>query len=227
MGKLFLVPTPIGNLSDMTFRGVEVLKSAAYILAEDTRVSRKILQHFEIENKLISLHSANEHRLTHKHVDFLAGSEENLAMISDAGTPGLSDPGYLIVKYSLEKNIPVECLPGATAFLPALIESGLPSDRFCFEGFLPHKKGRQKRLKELSEESRTIVFYESPYRVLKLFQELIDHIGEDRQASFSRELTKLHGETVRGTVAELYERLANTTKIKGEFVIVVAGKQKK
>ncbi|MBV6460773.1 MAG: Ribosomal RNA small subunit methyltransferase I [Flavobacteriales bacterium] len=222
MPKLYIVPTPIGNLQDITLRALDILKMADVILAEDTRQSSKLLQHYSIQKPLISFHQHNEHKnLNHVIQKLKAG--EILALISDAGTPGISDPAFLLVRECIKENIEVECLPGATAFVPALINSGLPCERFCFEGFLPHKKGRNSRLLSLKEETRTILFYESPYRVLKSLEQLIEVFGEDRQASISRELTKLHEETVRGTLKELLDYF-KSKEIKGEFVIVVQGK---
>lgn len=191
MPKLYIVPTPIGNLQDITLRALEVLKMSDVILAEDTRQSSKLLQHYSIQKPMISFHQHNEHKnLNHIIQKLKAG--ETLALISDAGTPGISDPAFLLVRECIKENIEVECLPGATAFVPALINSGLPCERFCFEGFLPHKKGRNSRLLALKEETRTLIFYESPYRILKTLEQLIEVFGEERQASISRELTKLH-----------------------------------
>lgn len=221
MGKLFLVPTPIGNLEDMTFRAIRILKEVDVILAEDTRTSAKLLHHYEIKNKLVSHHKFNEH----KTVEMIAGQIEegkNVALISDAGTPGISDPGFLLVKTCLEKDIEVECLPGATALIPALVNSGFPTDRFTFEGFLPQKKGRQKKIKELVFEARTMIFYESPYRLLKTLEQFSEFLGGDRRASVSRELSKLFEENKRGTLAELIEYFGSKA-IKGEIVIVLEG----
>ena len=223
MGKLYLVPTPIGNLDDMTLRAIKVLKEVDVVLAEDTRTSGKLLKHFEINTPLQSHHMHNEH----KQVDTLVQKIKDgasFALISDAGTPAISDPGFLLTRACVENDIEVECLPGATAFVPALVNSGLPNDRFVFEGFLPLKKGRQTRLLELAEETRTLVFYESPHKLLKTLTHFAEYFGEDRPVSVSRELTKLYEETVRGTVAELIAYF--TTKApKGEFVIVVGGKK--
>ncbi|WP_306012621.1 MULTISPECIES: 16S rRNA (cytidine(1402)-2'-O)-methyltransferase [unclassified Allomuricauda] len=223
MGKLYLVPTPIGNLEDMTLRAIKVLKEVDVVLAEDTRTSGKLLKHFEIDTPLQSHHMHNEH----KQVDGLVKKMKEgaiFALISDAGTPAISDPGFLLTRACVENDIEVECLPGATAFVPALVNSGLPNDRFVFEGFLPIKKGRQTRLLELAEETRTMVFYESPHKLLKTLTQFAEYFGEDRPVSVSRELTKLYEETVRGTVAELVAYF--TTKApKGEFVIVVGGKK--
>jgi 16S rRNA (cytidine1402-2'-O)-methyltransferase len=221
MGKLFLVPTPIGNLEDMTLRGIRILKEVDVILAEDTRTSSKLLVHFEIKNKLISHHKYNEH----KTVEMIARQIEdgkNVALISDAGTPGISDPGFLLVRTCLEREIEVECLPGATALIPALVNSGFPTDRFTFEGFLPQKKGRQKKIKELVNEPRTMIFYESPYRLVKSLEQFAEFLGSDRKASVSRELSKFFEENRRGTLTELIEYFSSKT-IKGEIVIVVEG----
>ncbi len=223
MGKLFLVPTPIGNLEDMTFRGIRILKEADLILAEDTRTSAKLLAHFEIRNKLVSHHKFNEHQT----VEMIARQIEdgkNVALISDAGTPGISDPGFLLVRTCLEKEIEVECLPGATALIPALVNSGFPTDRFTFEGFLPQKKGRQKKIKELVTEPRTMIFYESPYRLVKSLEQFAEFMGSNRKASVSRELSKFFEENRRGTLAELIEYFSNKT-VKGEIVVVLEGYQ--
>ena len=221
MGKLFIVPTPIGNLEDMTFRAINVLKKADLILAEDTRTSGKLLQHFGIQNKLSSHHKFNEHQSVEGIIKRLEAGE-TIALISDAGTPGISDPGFLIVRSCIAKGIDVECLPGATALIPAIVNSGLPCDRFCFEGFLPQKKGRQTRLKELALEERTMAFYESPYRLIKTLEQFAEYFGEDRQASVSREISKLYEENAHGTLSELIAHF-NSKTIKGEIVIVVAG----
>ncbi len=221
MGKLYIVPTPVGNLEDMTFRAVRVLKEADLILAEDTRTSGVLLKHFEIKNALRSHHKYNEHRT----VEPLARKiREGLtvALISDAGTPGVSDPGFLLVRECVSCGVEVECLPGATAFVPALVDSGLPMDKFCFEGFLPVKKGRMTRLAELSAERRTMVFYESPHRVVKTLAGFTECFGPDRRASVSREISKVHEETARGTLAELLEHFTKEEP-RGEFVIVVEG----
>lgn len=221
MGKLYLVPTPIGNLDDMTLRAIKILKGANLILAEDTRTSSKLLHHFEIQNKLSSHHKFNEHQTTENIVRRIEGGE-TIALISDAGTPGISDPGYLLVKKCLENQIEVECLPGATALVPALVNSGLPSDRFCFEGFLPVKKGRQTKLKELVTEKRTMIFYESPYRLVKTLEQFCEFFGTERPASVSRELSKMYEENVRGSLVEILEHF-KAKAIKGEIVIVVGG----
>lgn len=220
MGKLFIVPTPIGNLEDITLRAINVLKSVALILAEDTRTSGRLLKHYEIKTPLRSFHMHNEHEKLESILEELRG-ETNIALISDAGTPAISDPGFLLVRASIENNISVECLPGATALIPALVNSGLPSDRFVFEGFLPHKKGRKTRLELLATEQRTIIFYESPYRLLKTLLQLKEYFG-DRQASVSRELTKMYEENVQGTLSELYTYFSKGT-IKGEIVLIVEG----
>ena len=221
MSKLYLVPTPIGNLEDMTFRAIKVLKEVDLILAEDTRNSGKLLKHFEIGTHMQSHHMHNEHKTVENLVARLK-SGETIALISDAGTPAISDPGFFLVREAIKNDLQVECLPGATAFVPALVNSGLPSDSFVFEGFLPVKKGRQTRLKKLAEEERTIVLYESPHRLLKTLEEFAQYLGEDRQASVSRELTKMYEETVRGTLAEIKSHFENNI-LKGEFVICIAG----
>lgn len=222
-GKLYLVPTPIGNLEDMTFRAIRILKEADVILAEDTRTSAPLLKHFGIDKKAYSHHQHNEHKATSEIIKFLKEGK-NIALISDAGTPAISDPGFFLVREALKNEIEVNCLPGATAFVPALVNSGLPSDQFVFEGFLPVKKGRQTRLKLLADEERTMIFYESPHRLLKTLAEFAEYLGEDRQASVSRELTKIYEETVRGTVIEIKSHFENNI-LKGEFVICVAGKE--
>jgi len=223
MSKLFLVPTPIGNLEDMTFRGIRVLKESDFILAEDTRTSGKLLKYFGIETPMHSHHMHNEHKTVQKWVnEILTG--KTIALITDAGTPAISDPGFLLVRECVKNNIEIDCLPGATAFVPALVNSGLPCEKFVFEGFLPQKKGRKTRLKLLAEEERTIVFYESPYRVLKTLQQFAEFIGEDRQVSVSREITKRFEETLRGTVSEVLTYFENQDP-KGEFVIVLEGKR--
>ncbi len=222
MSKLFIVPTPIGNLNDMTFRAIEVLKTVDIILAEDTRNSGKLLKHFEIETRMSSYHMHNEHKIVESIAQRIAEGE-TIALISDAGTPAISDPGFLLVRKCVELNIDVECLPGATAFVPALVNSGLPNDKFFFEGFLPHKKGRQTRLKELAELKQTIILYESPHRLIKTLTQLAEFFGAERKASVSRELSKLHEENARGTVHELIEHFEKKV-VKGEIVIIVAGK---
>lgn len=223
MGKLYVVPTPIGNLEDITLRAINVLKQCDVILAEDTRTSGFLLKHYSIETRMQSYHKFNEHNTVDTLVQRLKGGE-TIALISDAGTPAISDPGFLLVRACVQAEIEVECLPGATAFVPALVMSGLPADRFCFEGFLPHKKGRLSRLKELSEESRTMIFYESPYRVVKTLTQLGEFFGEDRDASVSREISKIYAETVNGTIKNLISHFEKKEP-KGEFVIVVAGKK--
>lgn len=223
MGKLYLVPTPIGNLEDMTLRAIRVLKEVNLILAEDTRTSGKLLQHFEIASPMQSHHMHNEHKTVDQLVKRLQGGE-TIALISDAGTPAISDPGFLLTRACVENNIEVECLPGATAFVPALVNSGLPNDKFVFEGFLPPKKGRQTRLKILAEENRTMIFYESPYKLVKTLGHLAEYLGADRNASVSRELTKLYEETVRGSLQEIMEHYTEKPP-KGEIVIVVEGKK--
>lgn len=221
MSKLILVPTPIGNLSDMTFRAVEVLKSVQLVLAEDTRTSSKLLRHFEIETPMRSFHAHNEHKVLQRVVDELKAGVE-MALISDAGTPGISDPGFLLVRACIENDVTVECLPGATAFVPALVVSGHPSDKFFFEGFLPHKKGRQTRLKAIAESQVTTILYESPHRIPRLMKELAEHCGEDRRISVTREISKLYEETRRGTAAELATWYASN-EARGEFVVIVSG----
>lgn len=221
MAKLFLVPTPIGNLEDMTFRGIRILKEADLILAEDTRTSGHLLKHFGIETRMSPYHQHNEHKVVADIVDRISGGE-NIALITDAGTPGISDPGFLIVRECIKNNISVETLPGATAFVPALINSGFPCDRFCFEGFLPQKKGRSTRLQKLQSEDRTMIFYESPYRLVKTLSQFIEVFGADRQASVSRELSKMFEENKQGTLQECHAHFSVKT-VKGEIVIVLAG----
>ena len=219
-GKLYLVPTPIGNLEDITLRALRVLKEADLILSEDTRTSAPLLKHFDIHQKVFSHHQHNEHQSTNEIIRFLKEGK-NIALISDAGTPAISDPGFYLVREALKNDLQVECLPGATAFVPALVNSGFPTDRFCFEGFLPLKKGRQTRYKILATEDRTIILYESPHRLLKTLEEMIVYFGADRQISVSRELTKMFEETVRGTVIEV-KAYFETHPVKGEFVICVS-----
>lgn len=223
MSKLFIVPTPIGNLKDITFRAIEVLKSVDLILAEDTRTTGKLLKHFEISTPSQSHHMHNEHRTIDQLVQKLK-SGYTIALVSDAGTPAISDPGFLLSRACIEHNIEIECLPGATAFVPALVNSGLPNDKFVFEGFLPVKKGRQTRLKILAEETRTIIFYESPHKLIKTLGHFCEYFGEDRAVSVSRELTKLYEETVRGTAAEVLAYYTQKPP-KGEIVIIVGGKK--
>jgi 16S rRNA (cytidine1402-2'-O)-methyltransferase len=220
-GKLYVIPTPVGNLEDMTFRAINLLKECDLILAEDTRTSGFLLKHYGIETRMQSHHKFNEHKTTDEMVEQMRGGTR-MALISDAGTPAISDPGFLLVRACIQAGVDVECLPGATAFVPALVESGLPCDRFCFEGFLPQKKGRQTRLQQLAEESRTMIFYESPYRVLKTLTQFAVHFGNKREASVSREISKIYAETVRGTLEELINHFTLQTP-RGEFVIVVAG----
>ncbi len=219
---LYLVPTPVGNLGDMTYRAVEVLKAADLILAEDTRTSRVVMQHYGITTPMQPYHIFNEHKAVDSLIDRLLGGQ-TLAVVTDAGTPGISDPGFLLVREAVRHNIRVECLPGATAFVPALIDSGLPCDRFVFEGFLPHKKGRQTAIQRLADESRTMIIYESPFRLVKLLEQLIEAIGEERQVSVSREISKLHAETARGTLREVHDHFA-TKEVKGEIVVILSGK---
>jgi 16S rRNA (cytidine1402-2'-O)-methyltransferase len=223
MGKLYLVPTPIGNLEDITFRAVNVLKEADLILAEDTRTSGKLLKHYDIGTPMQSHHMHNEHKTVARIIARLI-SGETIAVISDAGTPGISDPGFLLTRSCIEEGITVDCLPGATALIPALVNSGLPSDRFVFEGFLPVKKGRQTRLQILAEESRTMVFYESPHKLLKTLNQFTTYFGEERSISVSRELTKLYEETIRGTLVEVLDHYTKNPP-KGELVLVLAGKK--
>ncbi|WP_034260018.1 16S rRNA (cytidine(1402)-2'-O)-methyltransferase [Altibacter lentus] len=223
MGKLYMVPTPIGNLKDMTFRAVEVLKGVDLILAEDTRTSGKLLKHFEVGTQMHSHHMHNEHKTTEGIVKRIKAGE-NIALISDAGTPAISDPGFLLTRACVEAGIEVDCLPGATAFVPALVNSALPNDRFIFEGFLPIKKGRHTRLQAISEEQRTVIFYESPHKLLKTLAQLIEYVGEDRPVSVSRELSKLHEETIRGSVKEVLQHYTERPP-KGELVIVLGGKK--
>ncbi len=220
--RLYLVPTPIGNLQDITLRALEVLREVDTILAEDTRTSSKLLKHYQINNSLESFHAFNEHKKLTSLIDRLSKGE-TMALISDAGTPSISDPGFLLVRACHENQIPVECLPGPTALIPALVNSALPSDRFVFEGFLPAKKGRKTRLQAIKEENKTVILYESPHRLLKTLTQLSEELGGDRQASISRELTKIHQETVNGSLTELIEYYNNNT-VKGELVIVIAGK---
>jgi 16S rRNA (cytidine1402-2'-O)-methyltransferase len=221
MAKLYLVPTPIGNLGDMTFRAVEVLKSVNVILAEDTRVSGVLLKHYQIDTPMQSYHQHNEHSMTESVVKQIKRGRET-AIITDAGTPGISDPGFLLSRACAEEGVEIQCLPGATAFVPALVNSGLPNDKFVFEGFLPAKKGRQKRLKALSSEDRTMIFYESPYKILKTLQQFTEHFGSDREVSISREISKIYEETLHGTLEEMIAHF-DIKKPKGEFVIVLAG----
>ena len=224
MARITLVPTPIGNLEDITLRALRILKEADLIAAEDTRTSGKLLNHYQIETSRISLHQHNEHHKIPSLLDRIMEENLHLAVISDAGTPGISDPGFLLVREALGRNIPIETLPGPTALIPALVSSGIPCERFAFEGFLPPKKGRQTRLKALAEEKRTLVLYESPYRLLKTLQQLAEVLGPDRTAAAGREISKLHETFVRGSLQELCTHFAQT-KPKGEFVLIVAGKR--
>jgi len=223
MGKLYLVPTPIGNLEDITLRALKVLKEVDLILAEDTRTSGKLLHHYKISTQMQSHHMHNEHKTVDGIIRRLQAGE-TIAIISDAGTPAISDPGFLVTRACVENNIEVDCLPGATAFVPALVNSGLPNDKFVFEGFLPVKKGRQTRLKLLAEETRTIIFYESPHKLVKTLGHFVEYFGADRPVSVSRELTKMFEETIRGTVTEVLEHYTNKAP-KGEIVIIVGGKK--
>jgi 16S rRNA (cytidine1402-2'-O)-methyltransferase len=219
--SLYVVPTPIGNLGDITLRGLEILESVDSILAEDTRTSGFLLKHYQISKPLQSFHIFNEHKALQSVIQKLKGGE-TMALVSDAGTPGISDPGFLLVRECLKHNLSIECLPGATAFVPALVKSGFPTDRFVFEGFLPHKKGKQTLLKELAEEQRTIILYESPHRLVKTLEQMIEFFGNDRLVSVSRELTKLHEETFTGTVADALAHFKKK-EVKGEIVIIVSG----
>jgi 16S rRNA (cytidine1402-2'-O)-methyltransferase len=221
MSKLYLVPTPIGNLEDMTFRAVRILKEVDLILAEDTRVTGFLLKHFQIENKMHSHHKFNEHKTVENIINKIKAGE-TIALVSDAGTPAISDPGFLLVRSCIENGIEVDCLPGPTAFVPALVNSGLPNDRFCFEGFLPVKKGRQTKFKELQEEKRTVILYESPFRLVKTLAQLEEYMGIERLVSVSREISKLHEETVRGTIPEVRSHFENNAP-KGEIVIILEG----
>jgi len=220
--KLYIVPTPIGNLEDMTFRAITVLKSVDLILAEDTRNTIHLLRHFNIEKPLRSYHAHNEHQTVEQIVSMIS-NQKSVALVSDAGTPAISDPGFLLVRACIKQEISVETLPGATAFVPALVNSGLPCDNFVFYGFLPQKKGRHTKLLSLKDETRTMVFYESPFRLVKLLEEFKEYVSEDRQASVSRELSKIHEENARGTVDELITHFKSKT-VKGEIVVVLAGK---
>ena len=223
MSKLYIVPTPIGNLEDITLRAIRVLKEVDLILAEDTRTSGKLLKHFDISTQMHSHHMHNEHKMVDRLVSRIKAGE-TIALISDAGTPAISDPGFLLTRACVENGIEVDCLPGATAFVPALVNSGLPNDKFVFEGFLPVKKGRQSRLILLAEEARTMIFYESPHKIIKTLTQFAEYFGADRQISVSRELTKLYEETIRGTVKEVLEHFEQKPP-KGEFVVIVEGKK--
>ena len=225
MSKLYLVPTPVGNLEDMTFRAVNVLKSVDCILAEDTRTSAVLMKHYDIGTPLVSHHKFNEHKTSESIADRILGGE-NFALVTDAGTPGISDPGFLLVRTCVEKGVVVECLPGATAFVPALVNSGLPCERFTFEGFLPQKKGKNKKVQDLAEEERTMIFYESPFRLVKTLELFAQYFGEERQACVSREISKIHEENFRGTLRDCIEHFSQKD-VKGEIVIVVEGKNRK
>ena len=224
MGILYVVPTPVGNMEDMTFRAIRILKEADLILAEDTRTSGILLKHYEIKNAMQSHHKFNEHKTVEGIVNRIKAGE-TVALTSDAGTPGISDPGFLVVRECVKNDIEVQCLPGATAFVPALVSSGLPDERFCFEGFLPQKKGRMTRLNALAEEPRTMIFYESPYRLLKTLTQFQEIFGADRQVSVCREISKVHEESVRGTLQEVVAHFT-ATEPRGEIVIILAGKEK-
>ncbi len=224
MAKLYIVPTPIGNLDDITLRAIKVLNEVDFILCEDTRTSSVLLKHLGIEKKLYPHHKFNEHGTVRQVAEWITAGR-SAAMISDAGTPGISDPGFLLVRTCVEQGIEVITLPGATALIPALVQSGFPCDRFCFEGFLPQKKGRSKHLQALADETRTMIFYESPYRVVKCLEQFREVFGGDRPVSVSREITKIHEETVRGTIDEVLEHFRQTPP-KGEFVLIVGGKLK-
>ncbi|MBQ0056401.1 MAG: 16S rRNA (cytidine(1402)-2'-O)-methyltransferase [Bacteroidales bacterium] len=219
--KLYVVPTPVGNLEDMTFRAIRVLKEADLVLAEDTRTSSVLMQHYDIHTPLQSHHKWNEHQTCEAMADRIA-SGMTVALVSDAGTPCISDPGFMLVRECVRRGIEVECLPGATAFVPALVQSGLPNEKFCFEGFLPQKKGRETRMKELAIEPRTIIFYESPYRLVKTLEQLASHFGADRPAAVAREISKKFQETVHGTLSELAAHFT-ATEPKGEIVLLVGG----
>jgi len=223
MGKLYVVPTPVGNMEDMTFRAIRVLKEANLILAEDTRTSGILLKHYEIKNAMQSHHKFNEHQTVESIVNRIKGGQ-TVALISDAGTPGISDPGFLVVRECIRNGIEVQCLPGATAFVPALVSSGLPDERFCFEGFLPQKKGRMTRLNALKEETRTMIFYESPYRLVKTLTQFAEIFGAERPVSVCREISKIHEESVRGTLQEVIAHFTETEP-RGEIVIILGGKE--
>lgn len=221
MGTLYLVPTPVGNLEDITLRALRILKEADLVLAEDTRTSGILLKHYEIKNQLVAHHKFNEHQTAEAFAARMAGGEI-MALVSDAGTPGISDPGFMLVRACVARGVTVQCLPGATAFVPALVASGLPCERFCFEGFLPQKKGRNTRLQSLVQEERTMIFYESPYRVVKTLAQFVEFFGAERRCSACREISKLHEESVRGTLAEVLAHFTENEP-RGEFVIVVEG----
>lgn len=221
MSKLYVIPTPIGNLEDITLRALRILREVSFILAEDTRTTGFLLKHYQIEAKLVSHHKFNEHATVHRVVERIKAGEP-VALVSDAGTPAISDPGYLVVKHCIDEGVEVECLPGATAFVPALVASGLPNDRFCFEGFLPQKKGRHTRLTELATEARTLIFYESPFRLVKTLEQLAAYFGAERKACVAREISKMFEENARGTLETLIVHFSQKT-VKGEIVIVVEG----
>ncbi|MEO1515647.1 MAG: 16S rRNA (cytidine(1402)-2'-O)-methyltransferase [Bacteroidota bacterium] len=221
---LYLVPTPIGNLEDISLRALRILKEVDLILAEDTRTTRKLLQHYDIHTPLRSFHAHNEHQVTEQFADLIASGQQ-LALVSDAGTPGISDPGFLLVRACRERELDISCLPGATAFVPALVASGLPSDKFYFEGFLPHKKGRQTRLQFLAELPCTFILYESPHRIVKCLRQLMEHCGEERRACLARELSKIHEELRAASLADLVQHYESVGKVKGEIVLVVEGKR--
>ncbi len=225
MGTLYIIPTPVGNMEDMTLRAIRILKEADLVLAEDTRTSGILLKHFDIQNHLMSHHKFNEHGTAAGIVERLKAGQ-TIALISDAGTPGISDPGFLLAREAAREGVTVQALPGATACIPAIVSSGLPCDRFCFEGFLPQKKGRQTHLESLKDETRTMVFYESPYRLLKTLQQFSEHFGSDRQVSVAREISKVHEEHIRGTLEEVIQHFTETAP-RGEIVIVLAGKNNK
>lgn len=224
MGKLFIVPTPVGNLEDITLRAISTLKMVDLIFAEDTRKSKILLHHYEIQKPIVSFHKDNEHKTLQRALEQIR-ENDHCALISDAGTPGISDPGFLLVRECIRHDIAVETLPGPVAFIPALVNSGLPCERFVFEGFLPQKKGRTKRIRQLTEEERTLVFYESPYKLIKTLKELTENFGHDREVSISKEISKIHETTIRGKLGEVSEQL-NETNIKGEFVIILEGNRK-
>lgn len=223
MPKLYVVPTPIGNLEDITLRAIGILKEVDLILAEDTRQTAKLLNHYQINTRMKSHHQFNEHKSLNGIIDQLKAGDQ-IALVSDAGTPGISDPGFLLIRACIQNQIEIECLPGATAFVPALVNSGIPSDHFVFEGFLPPKKGRKTKLEKLSHEPYTIVLYESPFRLVKTLGQLLEYFGEERQVSVSRELTKIHEETKRGSIREVLNHFENQT-VKGEIVIIISGKK--
>jgi len=223
MSKLYIVPTPIGNLEDITLRAIRILKEVDTVIAEDTRKTGFLLKHFDITKPLVSFHKFNEHKTVYNLIGRIQNGE-TMALVSDAGTPSISDPGFLIVREAIAGGVPVECLPGATALIPALVNSGLPNDKFCFEGFLPQKKGRQKRLKELAGEERTMVFYESPFRLDKALAQFMEFFGTERRATISREISKIHEETIRGTLEQLIAHFSDKD-VKGEIVICVEGKR--